>query len=696
MKKIITLFIAVSIMLINANFVYADSILGGGDGTENNPYLISTETDLLCVADIPNSHWKLVRDILLTNNTILCLNKEFSGFFDGNNHTITSKITSSDNQYIGLFEKNNGTIRNLNLDIDIQISSSSAMLEKYVGGLVGYNSGTINNCNICGTVLVNGQIFKITTGGVAAYNTGNIIDTESSVEVTATSKGAFATAPTANAGGIVGYNTGNIYRCTSLDSITSYAKDIEYNTVSSVARSGGIIAQSDTGSVSECYSKSSLYSTAKNIYIGGLIAENSYASIENCYAIFNMSANLISGGQFVYTGGLIGSGYSNITNSYSVSNLAALVGYKGNGKITNSYYNQTTSGCSDTDKGTPMATLSMKIKSSYSGWDFSNTWGVSSEYNDGYPYLKWQIVSVNDILLNKNDVLLKLNESVSIMARVLPDNATNKTLVWTSADDSIATVDNGIITGVSEGTTNITVSDINSNVSKTILVTVSSNVQKYSISNLSILDINGNPVKNVSANDKSFYVEADVTKNDSDISKDMLILALYSKDNILISMTYMKATLTKGQSVTFGGMLTNTTGNAIGSIRGYVWKNINEMIPLSCVAEYDFDRQNPILIDTVLESNHPYSNSIDETQIYEYEGDCRLIDITFSNETSLDDGYDFIYIYDKDNKEVGVYTGTELAGKTITVSGNTVKIRLKSDNRETDYGYKTTSIIVYR
>jgi len=60
-------------------------------------------------------------------------------------------------------------------------------------------------------------------------------------------------------------------------------------------------------------------------------------------------------------------------------------------------------------------------------------------------------VSLSTAALNVN-----VGQEVTITATVLPSDATVKTLVWTSADQNIATVEDGIITGITPGMTTIT------------------------------------------------------------------------------------------------------------------------------------------------------------------------------------------------------------------------------------------------
>ena len=44
----------------------------------------------------------------------------------------------------------------------------------------------------------------------------------------------------------------------------------------------------------------------------------------------------------------------------------------------------------------------------------------------------------------------------TLTATVMPENATDKTVIWTSGDDEIATVEDGIVTGLSVGETTVT------------------------------------------------------------------------------------------------------------------------------------------------------------------------------------------------------------------------------------------------
>ena len=92
-----------------------------------------------------------------------------------------------------------------------------------------------------------------------------------------------------------------------------------------------------------------------------------------------------------------------------------------------------------------------------------------------------------------------------------------------------------------------------------------------------------------------------------------------------------------------------------------------------------------------LESTHNYENNCSDFWVYTKTG-ASALNITFNSKTVLEEDFDYLYVFDKENKQVGKYTGTQLAGKTITVSGDTVKIQLISDDAGNAWGFKVDLI----
>ncbi len=69
-------------------------------------------------------------------------------------------------------------------------------------------------------------------------------------------------------------------------------------------------------------------------------------------------------------------------------------------------------------------------------------------------------------------VTLKKGETKTLTAKILPENAYDKTVIWTSGDDKIATVKDGVVTAVEAGTVEITVTSTASGVSAKCRITV--------------------------------------------------------------------------------------------------------------------------------------------------------------------------------------------------------------------------------
>ena len=66
-------------------------------------------------------------------------------------------------------------------------------------------------------------------------------------------------------------------------------------------------------------------------------------------------------------------------------------------------------------------------------------------------------IEIEEVTLDAESLSLKVGESATLNAIVTPDNATDKTVSWTTSDASIATVDNGVVTAKKVGTATITV-----------------------------------------------------------------------------------------------------------------------------------------------------------------------------------------------------------------------------------------------
>jgi uncharacterized protein YjdB len=86
------------------------------------------------------------------------------------------------------------------------------------------------------------------------------------------------------------------------------------------------------------------------------------------------------------------------------------------------------------------------------------------------------IVSVTGVSLNKTALSLTVNATEQLTATVLPANADNKAVTWTSSNASVATVANGLVTAISEGAATITVTTEDGEFTATCAVTVTRNI----------------------------------------------------------------------------------------------------------------------------------------------------------------------------------------------------------------------------
>ncbi|MBR1956557.1 MAG: Ig domain-containing protein [Bacteroidales bacterium] len=83
-------------------------------------------------------------------------------------------------------------------------------------------------------------------------------------------------------------------------------------------------------------------------------------------------------------------------------------------------------------------------------------------------------IPVESISLSKAEAVLTEGDSITLEAEIYPENATNKNMVWTSSDNTVATVTNGKVNAIKVGNSTITVTTEDGNRTATCNITVKS------------------------------------------------------------------------------------------------------------------------------------------------------------------------------------------------------------------------------
>ena len=81
-------------------------------------------------------------------------------------------------------------------------------------------------------------------------------------------------------------------------------------------------------------------------------------------------------------------------------------------------------------------------------------------------------IHVTNVSLSQTELSLTEGNTAQLTATVKPDNATNKNVTWTSSDETVATVTDGLVTALKEGTATITVTTADGGFTDTCQVTV--------------------------------------------------------------------------------------------------------------------------------------------------------------------------------------------------------------------------------
>ena len=90
--------------------------------------------------------------------------------------------------------------------------------------------------------------------------------------------------------------------------------------------------------------------------------------------------------------------------------------------------------------------------------------------------VKAKVYPVTGVTLDKTSAELVEGDKLTLKATILPENATNKNVTWTSSNPAVATVQNGVVTAVKAGSVIITVKTVDGGKTATCTIKVKSKV----------------------------------------------------------------------------------------------------------------------------------------------------------------------------------------------------------------------------
>lgn len=227
-----------------------------------------------------NKYVKLTRDIALTDGSLMI--PTFGGVFDGNGYEITNLQLEMEGSGIGLFRvlRMGGTVQNLTVAGHVKPTGSRSQ----VGGIVGENYGTIQDCTFRGKVEGDSEV-----GGIVGHNgeSGEIRGATSYANVS----GAHST------GGVAGYNGGVMKNCRNMSGVNTYSTEVSYdledftrealedwNSVENVAvhtDTGGIAGLSE-GKIYFCINNGTIGYQHVGYNVGGIVGRLSQGYLQNC------------------------------------------------------------------------------------------------------------------------------------------------------------------------------------------------------------------------------------------------------------------------------------------------------------------------------------------------------------------------------------------------------------------------------
>ena len=290
-------------------------------------------------------------------------------------------------------------------------------------------------------------------------------------------------------------------------------------------------------------------------------------------------------------------------------------------------------------------------------------YGVSGSYAETYAnQIGAKFVSISkpikNIKLAESAITLSKGSSYKLTAVFDPVDFTDA-VDWKSSNTNVVTVNKvGMIKAVAGGSATISV--VAGNLKATCTVTVLQPVTSISLNKTNLsLDAGSTYTLTATVNPSNANNKA-VTWSSSDTS-----VATVTQEGVVTA-------LKKGAAI-----ITCAAQDGSG-----VTKTCTVTVP-----------NNVIMVTNVkdLQSAHPYEVNCSDVWVYQSPG-AGSLKVAFSQDTSIEAGSDYIYLYDSEGNQIGKYTGTELAGQTVTVPGYMVKIKLVSDGSYCEYGFTVANV----
>ncbi len=276
--------------------------------------------------------------------------------------------------------------------------------------------------------------------------------------------------------------------------------------------------------------------------------------------------------------------------------------------------------------------------------------------NRGITFIDQQVAAEN-VTVTK-EITLNKGVTHTLDVVVTPSDFTDE-LSFKSSDTSVVTVsDTGVVTAKAVGTA--TVKIVVGNVSTSCKITVVQPMTSISLNRTS-LSLEALETYQLTASPyPSNCVDKEVVWSSSDET-----VATVTQDGMVTPLKKGTATIkvaAKFDNSIYRNCTVTVTNN------GYVVENMSDF-----------------------ESEHNYASNCNDFWLFTSPGATKLR-VTFDANTNIEDGFDYLYIYDANENKVGRYTGTTLAGQSVLVNGDTVKIKLVSDSSGTEWGFKVTSV----